>query len=611
MFPDAFYISERGRYFPDDSQDKGRLLSAGYHNIAGYYRDDLPLMQLILDDNGRKQLDRLWNEFDYIADFSARTWTQYYFNQSGEVFGKGDESGSERPTDHAVTDTEVIFKMRDVYLAKAAADPTNDPVAAEAIRDHFDRVNATLRSLEKERVEAESKQLEGLLQFAQRAYRRPLSQAEREDLLAYYRQVRTQNQISREEALRDALTSVLMEPDFLYRLDISDGLTASSAGAGAHGRLLKTSTAVPAQPLSSYALASRLSYFLWASMPDEELLRHAAANDLQTPAVLLAQARRMMKDSRVRGLATEFAGNWLAFRQFENNNAVDRARFPQFNNDLREAMFQEPIRYVEDAIQNNRSVFDLLYGNYTFVNPVLARHYGIPGVEGDSNHWVRVDNAGQYGGGGRGGGGGLLPMAVFMTQNSPGLRTSPVKRGNWVVQKVLGIRVPPPPPVVPELPSDESKSDLPVRDMLARHRSVAMCAACHSRFDSFGLAYEGYGPIGDVRTKDLAGRPVDTAVTYPGGVDGVGFDGLRDFIRDHRQPEFINNLCRKLLSYSLNRSLQLSDEALVDTMETHLAARGDRFDSLVETIVLSPQFRNQRMPAPQQPQTQIASTKVN
>ncbi len=126
-------------------------------------------------------------------------------------------------------------------------------------------------------------------------------------------------------------------------------------------------------------------------------------------------------------------------------------------------------------------------------------------------------------------------MSVFMTQNSPGLRTSPVKRGNWVVQKVLGIRVPPPPPVVPELPSDESKTDLPIREMLAQHRANPFCAACHARFDSFGLAYEGYGPIGDVRTKDLAGRPVDTAVTYPGGINGVGFEGLRDFIRDHRQ----------------------------------------------------------------------------
>jgi hypothetical protein len=146
--------------------------------------------------------------------------------------------------------------------------------------------------------------------------------------------------------------------------------------------------------------------------------------------------------------------------------------------------------------------------------------------------------------------------------------------------------------------------------MLARHRSVHFCAACHQRFDSFGLAYEGYGPIGDLRTKDLAGRPVDTAVTYPGDVNGVGFDGLRDFIRDHRQDQFLDNLCRKLLSYSLNRTLQLSDEALVDTMQTNLAAQGDRFDTMVETIVLSPQFRNKRIPAPPAP-TQIASRKVN
>jgi hypothetical protein len=605
VFPDVFYVSERGRYFPDDSEDKGRLLSAGYHNIMGYYRDDLPLRQLILDDNGTKELDRLWNEFDYIAAFSARTWTQYYFNQSGEVFGKGDESGSERPADHAVTDAEVILKMRDTYLAKAAADPTNDPEAAEAIRDHFDRMNATLRSLEKERAEAEPRQLEALLGFAARAYRRPLTHAERADLLAYYHQDRTQNQSSHEEALRDVITSVLMEPDFLYRLDMTEPQTASAAKAGSHAVVLKVSTAVPSEPLSDYALASRLSYFLWASMPDEELLRHAAANDLQKPAVLLAQARRMMKDARVRGLATEFTGNWLAFRLFETNNAVDRERFPQFNNDLREAMFQEPIRYVEDTIQNNRSVLDLLYGDYTFVNPVLAKHYGIPGVKGDADHWVRVDDAHQYGRGG------LLPMSVFMTQNSPGLRTSPVKRGNWVVQKVLGIRVPPPPPVVPELPADESKTDLPIREMLAKHRAVPMCAACHARFDSFGLAYEGYGPIGDVRTKDLAGRPVDTAVTYPGGINGVGFQGLRDFIRDHRQDQFINNFCRKLLTYALDRSLQLSDEALIDTMQTNLAAQGNRFDSLVETIVLSPQFRNKRIPAPQKPETQIASRKVN
>jgi hypothetical protein len=575
VFPDAFYITERGRYYPDDSEDKGRLLSAGYHSVLGFFRDDAPLMEMVLDEKGRKEIDRLWDEFDFIANFTARTWTQYFFNQSGEVEGKGPESGTARPADRPITDPAVIQAMRDAYLAKAAADPANDPVAPEAIRDHFDRVNSTLRKLEKERDDAEPKHLEALLRFAAHAYRRPLTQAERSDLLAYYHALRTKDELSHEDAIRDSIVSILMSPDFLYRLDLSNGGITRRA---------------PVQPLSSYPLASRLSYFLWSSMPDDVLLRHAAAGDLLRPAVLLAQTRRMLKDRRVRGLATEFTGNWLSFRQFETNNAVDRARFPSFDNDLREAMFQEPIRLIDDAITNNRSVLDLIYGDYTFVNPVLAKHYGIPGVTGDADGWVRVDDASQYGRGG------LLPMAVFLTQNSPGLRTSPVKRGNWVVQKVLGVRIPPPPPVVPELASDESKSDLPVRDMLARHRANPVCAACHSKFDSFGLAFEGYGPVGDARTKDLAGRPVDTAVTYPGGIPGTGLEGLRNFIREHRQNEFVGNLCRKLLAYALNRSLQLSDEPLVGRMETELTANGYRFDSLVETIVTSPQFLNRRIP---------------
>ncbi len=592
VFPDTFFVTERGRYFPDDSEDKGRLLSAGYHSVVGFFRDDTPLMELILDEKGCRELDRLWDEFDFIANFTERTWTQYFFNQSGEVQGKGAESGTPRPPDHRITDSVVIASMRDAYLAKAMADPNNDPVAPRAIRDHFNRVDATLRLLEKERRDAEPKHLQALLEFAAHAYRRPLTKAEGDDLLAYYHSLRTKNELSHEDAIRDVLVSVLMSPDFLYRMDLS------ATGFSNRGKFSRTSAGSASKPLSGYALASRLSYFLWSSLPDEELLRHAAAGDLHRPEVLLTQARRMLKDRRVSGLATEFTGNWLSFRQFETNNSVDRERFPTFTNDLREAMFEEPVRFMEDTVINNRSILDLLYGNYTFVNPVLARHYGIPGINGNPNTWVRVDNAASYGRGG------LLPMAVFLTQSSPGLRTSPVKRGFWVVQKVLGVRIPPPPPVVPELPSDESKSDLPVRDMLAMHRENPVCAACHARFDSFGLAFEGYGPVGDARTNDLAGRPVDTAVTYPGDIAGTGLAGLQHYIREHRQNEFVGNLSRKLLAYALNRSLQLSDEELVERMETLLAARQYRFDTLVETIVTSPQFLNRRIPEARKPELQ-------
>jgi hypothetical protein len=597
VFPDKFYITERGRYFPDDSQDKGRLLSAGYHSVVGFFRDDLPLLELILDEKGKKEIDRLWNEFDYVANATERTWTQYFFNQSGEVQGKGAESASARPPDHKITDTEVVFAMRDAYLAKAAADPANDRVAPQAIRVQFEGINATLRSLEKQKKEAQPKHLDALVQFATRAYRRPMTAAERADLVKYYQVLRDKNELSHEDALRESLVTVLMSPDFLYRIDLQNsGL--SSGSPAVRTAAMKTAARVPgrqlSRPLSNYALASRLSYFLWSSMPDEELLSHAAAGDLTRPAVLLAQARRMMKDPRVSGLATEFTGNWLTFRHFEKNNSVDRERFPTFNNDLREAMFKEPIRLIEDAISKNRSVLDLVYGNYTFVNPVLAKHYGIPDIGGDANTWVRVEDAKRYGRGG------LLPMAVFLTQNSPGLRTSPVKRGNWVVQRLLGEIVPPPPPVVPELPHDESKSDLPVRDLLAKHRENALCSACHARIDSFGLAFEGYGPVGNARTKDLAGRAVDTVATYPGGFTGTGVPGLQTFIRESRQDDFVANLSRKLLAYALNRSLQLSDEPIVELMASQAAAKEYRFNSLVETILTSPQFLNKRAPEVQQ-----------
>ena len=587
VFPDVFYVTERGRYFPDDSQDKGRLLSAGYHSVVGFWRDDTPLMELILDEKAKKELDRLWNEFDYMAQATERTWTQFWFNQAGAVDGKGAEAAAERPVGIAITDPPAIMGMRDKFLLKAAADPKNDPLAPTAINHHFARIDSILRGLEKQRQDAQPLHLQSLVQFASRAYRRPLTKPESDDLLGYYRELRTAKELSHDDAVRETVVSVLMAPDFLYRLDLQDSGLTSSRPAKAAGRVV-------GRPLSSLDLASRLSYFLWSSNPDDELLKRAAAGDLQRPEVLLAQTRRMLMDPRVRGMATEFTGNWLTFRNFEKSNSVDRARFPTFNNELREAMFQEPIRLIEDALQNNRSVLDLIYGNSTFVNPSLAKHYGMPEVKS----WTRVDDANRYGRGG------LLPMAVFLTLNSPGLRTSPVKRGNWVVQRVLGEIVPPPPPVVPELPHDEATSELAVRDMLAKHRENALCSACHAKIDSFGLAFEGYGPVGNARTKDLAGRVVDTLVNYPGGSTGTAVAGLQSFIREHREKEYLTNFSRKMLAYALNRSLQLSDEITVEQMVAQAPAKGYRIQSFVEAIVTSPQFLNRRL-AEKQPVSQL------
>ena len=179
-------------------------------------------------------------------------------------------------------------------------------------------------------------------------------------------------------------------------------------------------------------------------------------------------------------------------------------------------MFEEPVRLLLDVMQTNRPVLDLLYANDTFVNPVLAKHYGMPAPEpgasadGAGDNWVRVTNAEAYGRGG------LLPMAAFLTKNAPGLRTSPVKRGNWVVKNVLGEHISPPPPTVPQLPQDEAKLDLPLRQTMERHRADPQCAACHAKFDAMGLVFEGYGPVGERRADDLANRPVDTSADVPG-----------------------------------------------------------------------------------------------
>jgi hypothetical protein len=300
----------------------------------------------------------------------------------------------------------------------------------------------------------------------------------------------------------------------------------------------------------------------------------------------------MLRDDRVRGLATEFAGNWLDFRRFEEHNGVDRQRFNTFDDELRRSMFEEPVRFFIDVVRNDRSILEFIDARHTFVNPALARHYGMPEPGRGPDGWVRVDDARRFGRGG------LLTMAVFLTKNAPGLRTSPVKRGYWVVRRLLGENIPPPPANVPELPGDEAElGDLTLRETLARHRADASCAGCHARFDGIGLAFEGYGPVGEARTRDLGGRPVDTRATFPGGQEGAGVDGLLEYLEKHRRDEFVENLCRKLLAFGLGRSLMLSDEETIEAMRARLSADGHRFDGLIETVVTSPQFRNKRVEA--------------
>lgn len=582
VFPDAFAVSERGLVFlKEDKDSHGRLLSAGFHLMTGYFRDDQPLYDLILDERGQWELDNLWDEFHFITGDAVRQYKDFIFFERAEPprFMQGAEFDFARSEDKDATTAAKIGQLAEAYLAKARRNG-GEGQAIVAIEDFFKTASADIRRTEHERLAAEPNHLRALQAWAEKAYRRPLSQAERDDLLAFYRGLREKDGLGHDEAIRDTVASVLMSPHFCYRLDIGN---TSRPASGAIPAAVKT------RALSDHSLASRLSYFLWSSMPDDELIALARAGKLRDPATLLAQTRRMLRDDRVRGLATEFGGNWLDFRRFEEHNSVDRERFKSFDNELRQAMFEEPIRFFLDVVRADRSVLDFLDGRHTFVNPVLARHYGVPEPRGGSNAWVRIEDAERYGRGG------LLPMSVFLTKNAPGLRTSPVKRGYWVARNVLGERIPPPPPKVPELPSDEAKlGGLTVREALAKHREDKSCAGCHARFDGLGLVFEGFGPVGERRERDLGGRPVDTRATFPGGGEGAGIEGLRLYLRERRQPEFLDNLCRKLLAYALGRSLLPSDDSLVDDMRAKLAANGHRFDCLVETIVSSPQFLNRR-----------------
>ena len=589
VFPDAFYISERGRDYvgvPREKQEKGRLLSAGFHSMMGYYRDDAPLCDLILDDAGQRELDGLWQELDFITSAPMRQYQSFvWFERTDSPFMRDAEFDFARAEDHDVTSEIMIRRLAEVYLAKARSND-GEGTALKAVENYFASMNRQIRGVEHARLEAEASHLTALEEFADRCYRRPLSAAEAVELRTFYHALRDDDQLTHEEAVQDTIVSMLISPLFFYRTDLAGSASETMESTSVDSR--------HRTPLTDLELASRLSYFLWSSMPDAQLLKQASEGHLHEPDVLLAETRRMLQDPRARALAVEFAGNWLGFRRFEEHNSVDRNRFPRFTDELRAAMFEEPVRFLEDMIRHDGSVLDCLYADYAIINAPLAKHYGMEFPSG-ADPWIRVEQAGTFRRGG------LIPMSVFLTQNSPGLRTSPVKRGYWMVRQLLGEHIPAPPPNVPDLPEDESSlGELTLADALAKHREHASCAVCHNRFDAVGLIFENFGPVGELRSVDLGNRPVQTLATFPDGTTGSNLNDLRRYLKEHREQDFIDNLCRKLLAFGLGRTLLLSDDLLVDAMTQKLQDDEYRFGSLIESIVTSPQFlvRRAAEPAP-------------
>lgn len=570
LFPDAFYVSERGRDYvgkPKAEQEKGRLLSAGFHSMMGYYRDDEPLMKLILSPSECEHLDRLWQELDFVTFAPMRQYTGFvWFERTDSNTMRGAEFDFARAEDKSVTTPVMIERLAETYLAKADELGAQE-TPREAIETFFRKINAQIQRVESARRLAEPHQVQALLRFAGRAFRRDLTLTEQFELRSFYEQLRSRDGLTHEEAMQDLLVAILMSPQFNYRVDL-----ASKPGGIA--------------PLNDDALASRLSYFLWSSIPDEQLRSLARTGELHEPAILKAQVKRMLGDSRTRALAVEFGGQWLDFRRFEQHNSVDRERFPAFTDELRSAMYAEPVQFLQQLWQHDGNLLDCLYADYVWINAPLAAHYGYaPLTNTNVDGWQKLPA--------RNGRGGLMTMSVFLTQNAPGRRTSPVKRGYWVVRRLLGERIPAPPPNVPDLPTDEAQlGSLTLRETLAKHREHASCAGCHNRFDSIGLAFENFGPIGELRSKDLAGNPVDVRAVFPSGEEGSGVNGLQEYLRLHRQADFVDNFCRKLLAFALGRTLLLSDEPLIEKLQQELQSHEYRMSAVIETIVLSPQFLN-------------------
>ncbi|MBL8210591.1 MAG: DUF1592 domain-containing protein [Bryobacterales bacterium] len=490
-----------------------------------FHREDDALSRLILNDKQKARLDKLWNDLHYISR-DALTLVDAF----------------EQLWQYATQDAD-----------PSKFEPLRKPIQdrAAAFRQHL--------------LDTEPRHVDAVVEFAGRAYRRPLKESEATELRSLYRQLRNQ-EMPHEEAVRLLLARVLVSPPFLYRTE------AAPAGKQA-GRV------------GDYELATRLSYFLWSSLPDAELRAAAAGQKLRTVAGLHSQTHRMLRDARVRRLATEFGAAWLHIHDFENLDEKSERHFPTFR-DLRAPMYEETIRFFTDFFANNRSVLDLLSAKHTFLNEALAKHYGIPGVTGDE--WRRLDNIAQYGRGG------ILGHASVLAKQAGASRTSPILRGNWIMEVLLGERSPRPPKDVPQLPADESTENLTVRQMVEKHTSDPRCAGCHARFDPYGYTLERYDAIGARRDKDLGNRPINDRAKLRGGVEVQGMEGLRDYILTQGRDAFVRQFCRKLLGYSLGRAVQLSDEPLLDDMQARLAATGHHVGSAIDIIVASRQFREIR-----------------
>jgi len=438
----------------------------------------------------------------------------------------------------------------------------SDPRLFEPFREPIHQQAAAFRQ---ELIDAEPRHLDALVEFAARAYRRPTTDRERGELRELYARLRAE-EIPHDEAIRLTLARILVSPNFLYRLEKAPPGPASA-------------------PASDWELANRLSYFLRSSAPDAELREAAAAGRLGDPDELAAHAMRLLRSPDARRLAEEFACQWLHIYDFDALDEKSERHFPTFAA-LKGAMYEEAILFFADLFRGDASVLSILDADHAFLNEALAAHYEVPGVTGPE--WRRVDGVRKYGRGG------ILGLAATLAKQSGASRTSPILRGNWVTEVLLGERVPKPPPDVPLLPDEEDLGGLSVRQLTEKHTQDIRCAGCHARMDPYGFSLEAYDAIGRFRTKEASGQPIDSRAKLSDGYEFEGADGLRELLLTGRRDAVVRQFCKKLLGYALGRGVTLSDEPLLDEMKSRLEAEDFRVSVAVDSIVRSRQFREIR-----------------
>jgi hypothetical protein len=401
-----------------------------------------------------------------------------------------------------------------------------------------------------------------LANFARRAYRRPAKPDEVARLMKLYDTAAAQGE-KFPDALKLPMKAVLVSPHFLYRIE-EDPKDPNSV-----------------RTISDFELATRLSYFLWSTMPDEELFALAAKGDLRKPGVLESQVRRMLRDPKSKALAENFAAQWLELRKIKAL-APDPGYYPAWDESLRGAIVREAEAFFEYVVREDRPVTDFLDADYTFANDRLARHYGIAGVTGPEFRLVKLPDGRR---------GGVITMASTMTVTSNPTRTSPVKRGKWILENILGTPPPPPAPDVPELPpTGQLKGTL--RQQMEQHRADPKCAVCHAKLDPLGFGLENFDGVGGWRTLDNK-KPIDASGELPGGVQFDGPAQLRKVLLG-KADQFRNCFAEKLLTFALGRGLEYYDKCALDAVVSASKADGDRFSAVVLAIVKSDPFQKRK-----------------